>query len=649
MKGSMCVAVLVVAVTLLAGGRVFAVTEMDISSLEQAAAQLENGKLRTNVVDGFIESISLVAPADRTPQDPKSDEELFDDFNEFLKIHWKAFRLDSPSDVGVLEVSRVMRDNPQNTSDVAPIPTAMMHLRQHVDGIPVIDQNLIVTFVNGDLRFVDGFLFPETHIREIAGANLRGQVTSYSTAGASVAALCPSLDIDGLAESVDSEAGVDSLLTGTRAEVDPFAGRLAYTFPCDGTLYFVDAVTAEVYSSLITTNYWSKHSGVTVKSVRDGGTFSPPATGPWFPIQFGGDNYPPAQMALHNYVLVDYEYSGWGCRFRYTYGGGSSGQSEPPFPATQTASGNNVIVYGDCTDGWSGTWLSTDPNFEYQTVHHKLATAARHTAWQNDLSLWKWWPPIDSDYLRVAVHDDPGEQACEGHNGRVEETYEWPYNTVVMCLNSAHDDYHRHFIPLHEYGHVIQRSYNLKYHSNNDELAVLEGVADALAVGFEHWRYNPLAVGSAADIDGLYSNGPGDGACRPHHVTGEACPNTPHLDLVVGVHYQCSGTECPYTKGLAISQIMWKLLNNRLCYFQPECNIGDVEKIEPYSWVLTDTQVARYARQNFTRAMVNMGSVYDTEEFLTRMLDYFEIYYEEDFSTTGWARLETAFFQHSVY
>ncbi|MFC1610637.1 hypothetical protein ACFL6C_06750 [Myxococcota bacterium] len=645
----MCVAVLVGAVTLLAGGRVFAVTEMDISSLEQAAAQLENGRLRTKVVDGFIKSISLVAPADPTPRDPKSDEEMLHDFKAFLQTHWRAFRLDSPSDVGELEVARVLRVSPPDTEELTSsarsIPTEIVRLRQFVDHIPLMDQGVVVTFINGDIRFVDGFLVPASHVRNMFGGNLDQPTVSPSTAMEVVVARCAPVDVE------------LHRMTGDVPTIDPVLGRFAYAFQCGDIVHLVDAVTADVYSSFSTVLPWVKHpSGATVKSVANGSTFSghDDQQNAWLP----NHEYEPSQSNFPG-VLVDYiNYGGYWCPFRYAYGGGT--YSQPPFPSVSDGWGT-LWVWGDCSDGYPGFDETSTPYFDYQTVYQRLNNAARHTIWQSNLKLWGWTDEVAPDYtehyLYTYVYYSGNACLLDGDPVPGRFATGSPYNTI--CLDSGNYYYTPYYVPLHEYGHYIHHSYGLWDNpcQINKECAVMEGVADTLAISFEHFRYNPL-VGSDANIDTLFRNGPGKGPCHDHDQCGWACPSLDgsggfcRVEVTDGCTYP-NEMYCAYQMGLAISQLMWKLLTNRMC-ISADCpgSVPSIQKIEPYSYYLTNAGVAAAGREAFTLAMAQMTSGFDTDDFLSRVLDNIQTRHwtcgQGCFGATGRSRVLAAFAHHGV-
>ncbi|MFC1611903.1 hypothetical protein ACFL6C_13150, partial [Myxococcota bacterium] len=160
-----------------------------------------------------------------------------------------------------------------------------------------------------------------------------------------------------------------------------------------------------------------------------------------------------------------------------------------------------------------------------------------------------------------------------------------------------------------------------------------------------HWRYDPF-TGDDDDFDYLYIAGPGPTLCRNDH-----CPQPLDDDgRMVQVDWLPTDEFEAYWKAVAIPQVMWKLLNNRVCDFSEEeaCTMSNVEKIESYSFCLTGDEVADIARQDFTHAMKTLADPYTTDEFLTRWLDKIQTYHFFYFCYAGRANVLEVFAQHGV-
>jgi hypothetical protein len=394
---------------------------------------------------------------------------------------------------------------------------------------------------------------------------------------------------------------------------------------------------------------WGPHAGgVTMTSVTPGTT---DATVPWFPGGFF-QNFAvqPGSLALHHNVLIDSEPrpgSPGNCNYRATHDGNPAAF---PFPNVQV-NGSLYYVSGSCTAGGSAFATTALSNaLGFQVAYRAINTAARHAAWQSDLRLFAAVPWSTTRALTVDVSfnglnvDYCPLAGIQNNDGAYDES------TGRLCFDV--DAALPVRTALHEYAHYVSARYGVDLSGGScGQRAMIEGIADALSVSFEHFRYRPEDALQPAQLDALSLLGPGPGMRRTTSSTispqgGE--PRLARVDELVPAVTTCptppSDPLLPYYRAAAVSQVLWAMLMNRSCTATQGGNCTGVTRIGQQ---FTDHSYAIVVRDSFTWTM-KLSDANSPFGFLQDFLDDLLTWYTSFYSAADAARVLAAFRAHSL-
>ena len=486
-------------------------------------------------------------------------------------------------------------------TDLVGAERAMVRVAQAHSGVEVLDGELTLTFLDGRLH-------------QVVGAPL-----SLERIGPAIDRLLA--EPPGDVRAFEGALGAGCRATSERPAYDAERDRLVHVVDCAELTYIVDAHDGAVLSSASRTRQYAPHqNGVSVTTVADGTTN---AVTPWFPVATASPG-----VVQHHGEVIDSEPrpgSATNCNYRMTYNG------EPstfPFANYHDSALGLLYLSGSCSAGGSTFTNTTDPNFEWQVAFDKIGGAARHAIWQPSLKLFAQYWPAETAPLNVVVSaSDPS--SCGGAWGK------YTPSTRTICLAASLNGYNHWRTPLHEYAHYVQDMYNFDEYTTFEEKALAEGLADALALSFEHFRYNPLPSLDAAQTDQLFARGPGNGlkACIGMNcVTAAPTSSTSYVNK--------PPTGAPYHEGMALSQILWSLLNNRRCSGSGCSTPQRILTTSP------DETMATIARDALIWTIVTSGSNPKRAEFVERWEDCILSIYPGYFDSAATGRLRAVFTRH---
>lgn len=523
-------------------------------------------------------------------------------------------------------------------------------------GVRVLGRSLNAVFVDDRLRMVSGTILPRSRIGKTLDALLEKPRLAYAESLRVATADCRQFDPE-----IQKTAGIAGQL-----HFDPESGRLLYLFYCDDQIRGVDGISGQLaFKETMGAQQWIPYpGGVDVRSVALGTPQSAAnmAGHSWIPERTAV--YQPGGIQVRSATLVDFRYVGAGlCDFSLSVNDlWHDRHSQRPFPSTfipERSDNVPVTERGWCNQPNVVFDDITSVQFDAQIAHERLSTAARHALWQPGLRLLRWNGGSDDSAVKVQVHRAPADvlihlfDPCNGAPGY----YMWMEHRI--CLWSRDRRFNAWHTPLHEYGHYINHVYGWHHGllpNSCDQHAAHEGMADAHVLNFEHFKYNPLGNLSETEITGLFITGPGDGMQRCH-VSGAPCvaPQVNDINLFVDAsNVACPGVSWPtvgeaYFKGMAIPQVMWKLLNNRVCV-SSICTQGiNIRRIAGWTGgtaPLSNRQVATAAREAFTLTMsTHPGS---PAQALVTLKYLIFVLHGWRFSAAEWGRVSLAFSQNGV-
>ncbi len=346
---------------------------------------------------------------------------------------------------GVRSVRSELRLDRVSEEEVNGITRTSISYQQFVGDLRVDDGEVIASFANNLLIAVHGTLVSDADLSRVPA----------------------------LGKGV--EKACDNTLTREHIYSRKY-GRDLHLIECDGVKQLVDA-EGTVVESASTRNEWVQSQGYVSSIVP------PPAYGNFFePVRIlsqvqscpEGTN-PPCNMPRRNWYLpIDYENP----NRRLTYGAGANGVSMAPFATVQT-NGYFTPFAPSFTDPISYT---NDPWSLAQVAYERITGAAQLVSWNSSAGLWAFRYPSDNRSLTAQVWTGPDSRCGTRALGS--------YGSGIMCLNFGYSaGFDWSYVPMHEYGHYMHGSYGLGGSSCN-ELATLEGLADATAISLEWMRVN---------------------------------------------------------------------------------------------------------------------------------------------------------------
>ncbi len=514
---------------------------------------------------------------------PRASWETLDEgFRGFLSDN--SARLRAPGPRVQIELQRVSED------EVNGVPRTSLSYAQYVDAYRVLDGELIATFANNTLVAFHG--------RVLDDAPALASIARSATAEAP----CTVVNRE---EPVYSRTYASPVLLR-------YCGSLKQLVTLDGK---------QVLESENTSMDWTQTFGP-VNSLQ---TSNP--GGSWFGhvktigsvVSCPHDNAPPG-CNTRRLSIGSVPIQTSGSTIQLNHETQSATDAAPPFPATYSQN-NSVFAATSFTGADSYT---TTLKALGQVAHERIGGVASRVANDWAIGLWAYRYPSNNDSLRVYVWNDVDSRCGSGAPGS------FTPSTEDICLNfgfSPGFDWSR--TPMHEYGHYLHHSYGLGS-SSCDEKAVTEGLADALSISLEWARQNPTP-GHSRFITGL-------GFARSYSLGASQGVTTNGNFATMGMN--CSHhNDNKYAKGMAISQVLWKLLNNRFCdYRSGSCTYRNVIPDMTYA------QTAQVARQTLTITMDDTGGEAPIREFMTEW--WYNLYYSVSWPSV-WP-LRQIFLQHEV-
>lgn len=257
---------------------------------------------------------------------------------------------------------------------------------------------------------------------------------------------------------------------------------------------------------------------------------------------------------------------------------------------------------GSCTQPWVDFTRSTVyPRVVPQTGYLRLHQTAVFTFTDPVFRMGTYVRERDPDErVRLEIVSDHTADQC-GLDSSPRNYYNWLTERICINADNQRDASGNLLRPVnpwrefvHEYGHFIQDMYGQNAgipHRYCQFWAAHEGMADAYLVNAEHYRHNPHTSANQAagdyeqNVSFLFAQrGVGPGLVRQALDFGlpARAPHTRTEDQVMQAISTCSEHGIPgkslfYHHGMVISQMLWKLLNNRTCAWAVMDRCGDNE------------------------------------------------------------------------
>lgn len=484
----------------------------------------------------------------------------------FVQDHYQSFDLGSATDHVEFGVS----GESVSETDVPPeeglIDTRVAAIRQYIGGLEIADGNISVGYHADRLAVVQGQVFSASALTSALGAVIAAAVIPYESARATAKVGCTEF----------FEIAPGNVYLSVRD------ARKHYRFVCDIDEVQVDAITGDVAARFRAADGWSQGT-TTMSSAADGSRLSGGIQSPSAWIRYADLNTPPATQVMSGIRVAFEHINPDECRFRT--------QIVWPFPTTfkngSPGSTTPFQVKGSC---FGGAFVEPDTNqgiFHLANVHSQIERVAHVARLDRDAGLFAVQRRVDDDTLNVMVGVDPGPAFCWGQPGMY---FTWG---ETICIRT--DDYFASWAtPVHEYGHYIMDAYGAAStaFSGCDSDAISEGAADALMVSLMHRKYSAMSGITDTQRRTLFMNGPGSFR-NQNGVTYTPVPN-PRASAL----QECDNA---YAKGMALSQVMWQLINGLHCETFSSC-VAPVEII-----LQTEKRglLPRLARRAFTLAITS--------------------------------------------
>jgi hypothetical protein len=465
---------------------------------------------------------------------------------------------------------------------------AVAGARAVFDGGLVEDGALSLSFVGARLTYVGGRVWSLSGLASALGSTAGAPTVAYGIAKAAASVGC--------GQFYELSPGQLWINAGARLKF--------YRFGCGNDYLDWNAVTnQEARRSSALLEQWSQTSA-NVRAHANGSRLSL-----WMNASGGGSSVQTATFPTR----MDARTVSGGCEYRLTIASGSGSSSAAPTPKTRAMVGVPPFVsmgtyhypgVRTCpVSGTSSAPFQADPvtsplEFWAQTYHVQVERAALFARRDVVTGLFASLQAFDNDRLTL---DTNTGAACGGGG------WYFPFDTRI-CLpgnNGGANTRDAWGSALHEYGHYIHDEYEMGGPS-----MIREGVADALSISVLH-RLKGLASGnfvdqfSAAERTTLLTTDVGlNRRCLSNGTGPLASVRTTASGGLVTVGV--GRNEVPgcnnYYSGMVLSQLMWKLINNRVC---AGALTGSCSTI----WTIgSEARLPFLARKAFTLAIANSSA-----------------------------------------
>jgi hypothetical protein len=495
------------------------------------------------------------------------------------------------------------------------------------------DGTVTASFANGQLSSVSGTIHAKSTLERRFGDIIKKRRFRSGKEAESMA-------IKHLSQKLAKKPDVK---VTSRLALDLYNDKLAYLIDANEYRVFIDAETGKPYHDETKRSewWWKLWYNEDKAKVR---SFNLPANRAYFVKNGQKRDFEDGAVDRNRRFLP------WRCHFRTSYGAAKGTThliSRFPFPSTYLyrSDGNHGVLVrtGSC---WENNALTADSGADFwvQNTHYRISTAARYAARNWSMHLFADWTPEQAWPLHVELHyqDGTGGGAYIPHGATQEST--------IVLGRSDNPEFDAcgwlgRFLPIHEYSHYITHMYKFLPGGTCQREAVKEGLADALAVSFAA-KHDPTFV--TAETFKTPISGAG---ARPWWLTPTA------ENQLRQISAPCTNY---YDSGLAIAQLVYKFLNNRICISFDQTGCVAQEMISTPSGCSvchkgeTPVQALGITREAVRDAMtyaMNVISPSDAtvELVLKTMYRYIETYYWNVIQAPeDRQRVRLAFTQHGV-
>lgn len=487
-------------------------------------------------------------------------------FKVFVQDNYQSFDLASASDHVAFGVDGESAPETDVPAEEGIVDSRVTSIRQFIGGLEIADGNISVGYHADRLAVVQGRVFSASGLMGALGPVISADVVPYESARVTAKSGC----------SEFFELAPGTVFLSVRD------ARKHYRFICDIDEVQVNAVTGQVAARFRAAHGWNQTT-TTMSSAADGSRLSGGIQSASAWIRYADLNTPPATQTLSGIRVAVEPINPEECRFRT--------QIVWPFPTTYKNSSPGFTlpfqVKGSCFGGAFVEPNTNEPIFHMANIHSQIERVAHIARLDREAGLFAVQRRVDDDALNVMVGVDPGPAFCWGQPGIY---FTWG---ETICIRT--DDYFASWAtPVHEYGHYIMDAYGAGSTaiSGCDSDAVSEGAADALMVSLLHRRYSAMSSITDAQRRTLFLNGPGN------YRTQNGVTYTPIPNPRASALQECDNA---YAKGMALSQVMWQLVNGLHCETFSSCNAPVDIVLQPEKRHL----LPRLARRAFTLAITN--------------------------------------------
>lgn len=457
-------------------------------------------------------------------------------YDAFVATHWTALGIASASDYFTAKLDAWTLEETDDLPVADQVGLHRIRLTPRINGLIAVDHPVTLTFFMGNLRAFEGRVLPRAATLAAAQALLASTPLDYQTVRATAKSQCTGefRDIAAESEFVDFGRGHRYFAFGCGEigqRCSSIAGTLLLTYSfnsLDWPQFLPSAPTAGIALADKTSpnaRQWMNTNWISYNS-------EPQAT-----FQTRVDRKNPAVAP---------------CEFRTSISSNSGNESAWGWPTLRLNDNANIYnVTGNCTTAVGALDRSTaaagGAAYRVQTAWIQLERSADIARRDLEAGLFRTFRTERNTFTSKAYTNTPG--ACWGNSG--------VYNRVAefLCLNTD-TMRNRWGTAIHEYGHYIQDELetigDLQACLDCGCNAWVEGSADALNVSILHRIYAQVFTYTEAERDLLFRNGPGLSR------SGFRASHQPYVQL----SSTCGNA---YAKGMIYSQILWKLINNRLC------------------------------------------------------------------------------------